>query len=230
MTKEKILIFDAGPLINFSMNGFLYLLEELKKSFNGKFLITKQVKYETLDRPVKIQRFELGALRISQLLKTKVLEMPESLNISESEINARTAELKNTANHILENKGKGIEIVSDAEMSCLALSSILSERGIENIIAIDERTTRLLTENPKDLEMTIAKKTQFPVKLSNKSFNDLKKFENFRFIRSPEIIYVAYKKGLLHIEDPKALEASLYATKFKGSSVSWDEIKALKKM
>ena len=77
----KTLIFDSGPLINLSMNGFLYILEELKKSFNGKFLITEQVKYETLDRPLKIQIFELGALRIQDLLQKKVLELPSSLNI-----------------------------------------------------------------------------------------------------------------------------------------------------
>jgi hypothetical protein len=230
MSKEKVLIFDAGPLINLSMNGLLYILEELKKEFPGKFLITKQVKYETLDRPLKIQRFELGALRISKLLKDKVLETPESLGISDSEISKKTSELKNDANHLLQANGKMIEIVSDGEISCLALSAILNKKGIETMIAIDERTTRLLSENPKDLEKTIARKTRFPVKLSNSSITSLKKFKDFRFIRSPELVYVAHKKDLLNLKDPRALEASLYATKFKGSSVSWDEIHALRKM
>ena len=226
----KTLIFDSGPLINLSMNGFLYILEELKKSFNGKFLITEQVKYETLDRPLKIQIFELGALRIQDLLQKKVLELPSSLNISNSEISKKTAELKNIANNLLENNGNGIEIVSDAEISCLALSYILKEKNIESLIAIDERTTRLLSENPKELEETISKKTHFSVKLSKKNLFHLSKFSDFKFIRSPELIYVAHKKGLLHLKDPKALEASLYATKFKGSSISWEEIKILKKL
>lgn len=223
----KVLIFDSGPLINLSINGLLYLLEDLKKSFDGKFILTTQVKYETLDRPLKIQRFELGAIRIQDLIEKKVLELPSSLNIEESEIKSRTSELMDIANNLLQRDGKKIEIVSQGEISCLALSSILSDKGIENIIAIDERTTRLLSEAPKELERIISKKMHFSVKLSTKDFSQFKKF---RFIRSPEIVYVAYKKNILHIKNPKVLEAAIYATKFKGSSISWDEIKILKKL
>ena len=42
----KHLIFDSGPLINFSMNGALHVLERLNKEFKGDFLITKEVKEE----------------------------------------------------------------------------------------------------------------------------------------------------------------------------------------
>ena len=55
-------------------------------------------------------------------------------------------------------------------------------------------------------------------------------FSKFRFIRSTELVYVAYKKGILKVNGAKALEAALYATKFKGAAVSWDEINILKKL
>lgn len=226
----KVLIFDAGPLINFSMNGLLYIIESLKKNFNGKFIITEAVKYEVVDRPVKIQRFELEALRVQSLLDKKVIELPSSLNISKQELDKKTYDLMKNANSLLQNKGKKIEIVSKGEMSSLALSSILSERGIENIIALDERTTRLLSESPKELEDLISKKTHKHIKLSSSDKNQFSDFKDFKFIRSTELAYVAYKKGLLNIKSDKALEAVLYATKFKGSSISWDEIKALKKL
>jgi len=74
----KAFVLDSGILINFSMNGLLYVLEELKKNFDGKFLITKQVKYETVDRPIGILKFELGALRIKDLIDKKILEFPEA--------------------------------------------------------------------------------------------------------------------------------------------------------
>jgi predicted DNA-binding protein (UPF0251 family) len=143
----RALIFDSGALINFSMNGLLYVLEELKKKFDGKFLITRAVKYEILDRPIKVQRFELEALRIRDLLNRGVLEMSSTLGISEETINQKTREFMNKANHCIETRGKWINIVSEAEMSCLALSSELTSKGVENLIAIDERTTRSLTEN-----------------------------------------------------------------------------------
>ena len=127
---QRVLIFDSGTLINLSMNGLLYILEELKKITNIKFLITSQVKSETVDRPSNVPRFELGALRIKEMINSEILQMPLSFNISNESINLTTTELKEIANHMVEARGKWIEIVSDAEMSCLALSKKLSEKGV----------------------------------------------------------------------------------------------------
>lgn len=223
----KILIFDSGPLINLSMNGLLYILEELKKNFDGKFIITESVKQEVLDRPMGIMRFEFGALQIENLIKNKVLEMPSSIGISEEKIKQKTREIINIANHLLQIRGQWLDLVSEAEISCLALSSELKEKNIENIIAIDERTTRLLCENPQNLEKTISERMHEKVKMTAKN---LEIFQQFRFIRSSEIAYVAYKKGIVKISGKKVLEAILYATKFKGAAISFEEIDELKKL
>lgn len=221
----KTLIFDSGTLINLSMNGLLYLLEELKKtSPNVKFVITEQVKYETLDRPIKVQRFELGALRIKQLLENKVLELPD---IPAKEIDKKTKEFMNIANNLVQLNNHPIEIISDAEASCLALSYILTQKGIENIISIDERTTRIIAENPKKVEEVISRKVHKQVRLVT---TNLPEFKNFKFIRSSELVYVAYKKGITKIKDKRALEAMIFATKFKGAAISWDEVHQLKKL
>ena len=71
------------------------------------------------------------------------------------------------------------------------------------------------------------KKLHENIKLSDQDFSI---FKEFKFIRSTELVYVAHKKGLLEIKGPKALEAVLFATKFKGSSVSYDELDELKKL
>lgn len=223
----KVAIFDSGALINLSMNGFLYILEKLKKDFDGKFLITDDVKYETIDRPIKIERFELGALRVKKLLDSGVLEMPSSMGIDHNLVRKRTEDFMNEANHFLQKSNKWIKIVSEGEMSCLALSEELTKKGVDNLIVIDERTTRTLSEKPENLGQIMSNKLHQKVYLATNNFST---FSKFRFIRSPELVYVAYKKGILEISGPKALEASLYATKFKGSAISFDEIKVLKKM
>jgi hypothetical protein len=41
---------------------------------------------------------------------------------------------------------------------------------------------------------------------------------------------VAYKKGLIRLQGKKVLEAVLYATKFKGTAISFEEIETLKKL
>jgi len=223
----KALIFDSGTLINLSMNGLLYILEGLKRDFDGKFLITQKVKYETIDRPVGIQRFELGALGIKDLIDTGVIEMSTSMDVDESELNNETKILMDSANHFMQIKGKWVHLVEEAEMSCLALSKELSKRGINCMIAVDERTTRMLSENPENLLRIMSEKLHQKIQ-SNPEGNE--SFSQYKFIRSTEIAYVAYKKGLIKLKGNRVLEAVLYATKFKGSSVSLEEIDILKKL
>lgn len=223
----KVLVLDSGTLINLSMNGLLYILEGLKKQFNGKLLITKQVKYETVDRPIGIEKFELGAVRIQNLIDSGVLEFSDSIDIPEQLINEETAELMDIANHYFQSKGQWIKIVSEGEMSCLALSAELTKRGIDNFIAIDERTTRILAEKPHNLERILSEKLHQRIELVAKDFNI---FSQYKFIRSTELVFVAYKKGIINLKGKKVLEALLYATKFHGAAVSFEEINELKRL
>lgn len=223
----KVLIFDSGPLINLSMNGLLYILEDLKKNFDGKFIITKQVKYEIIDRPIGIPRFELGAMEIEDLIEKGVLELPDSLGLDEELINRETKRLMGIANSFISVKSQFVNIVSDAEISCLAVSAQLTKKNIKNLIAIDERTTRLLSEKPDNLERTMSERLHQRVELNPKN---IREFSEFQFIRSSELVYVAYKKNILRVEGKKALEAVLYATKYKGSSITFEEIDSLKKL
>lgn len=223
----KALIFDAGPLINLSMNGLLYILEDLKKNFNGKFLITRAVKNEVIDRPLNVQKFELGAMEVQNLLNKGVLEMSSVTGINDSELDKETQEIMDMANHFIEINGQWIKLVSAGEISCLALSNELKRAGWETMIAVDERTTRLLGEDPKSLEQLMSQKLHARAQIVAK---DLRVFNQFRFIRSSELVYVAYKKGLIRLQGKKVLEAVLYATKFKGTAISFEEIETLKKI
>ena len=223
----KVLIFDAGPIINFSINGMLDVLESLKQNFNGKFIITEAVKKEVVDNPINVPRFELGALRVQALINKGVFEMPSSLGINNETIKKESLRLMNIANHYIFSSNTWVNIMSEGETSCLALSTELNKRSIENIIAIDERTTRILSEKPQNLKKIIEDKIHASVKAQ---LSNLHEFEKFKFVRSTELVYVAYKKGLLDLQGKKALEAALYATKFKGSSITFEEIEELKKL
>lgn len=223
----KALIFDSGTLINLSLNGLLYILESMKKNFDGKFLITEAVKYEVIDRPMGIEKFELGALRVEALLDSGIIELPEAMGISSSLIKEKTKDFMSSANSALEYKGQGVKIVSEGEMSCLALSAELEKKGISTIISIDERTTRILCEEPRNLENIMSAKLHQRLQTR---MSKLQLFSKFKFIRTSELVYVAYKKGLINIPGKKALEALLYATKFKGASISFEEIDQLKKL
>jgi len=223
----NILIFDASTLITLAMNGLLRDLRELKKMFNGKFIITQEVKREVIDRPIKIKRFELEALRVKQLLDEKVLEMPSSLKISDNLIIQKTDEMLKIANNLFQSKGKQIKLISAGETSCLALSRLLEKRKIDSVIAIDERTTRMLSEMPENLESLLRKKLHTNVVFNQGNFDI---FRGFKFIRSSELVYIIYKKGISKLKNGLVLDALLYAVKFKGCAISEEEIEAIKRI
>ena len=220
-----IIIFDASTLISLSMNGLLGELKKLKGIFKGKFLITHEVKYEVIDRPLNVKRFELEALRVKKLLNEGILELPESLEINKNEISERTKKILDIANTMFVGDRRDIKIIHSGEASCLALSRILLDKKIPHVIAVDERTTRMLGEKPEKLKELLEKKMSTRVKLVKSNF---KYFRGFRFIRSTELLYVAWKKGLIDLKDGgKVLDALLWAVKFKGCSVSSDEIREI---
>lgn len=226
MTKE-IIIFDASTLITLAMNGMFEEIRGLKKIFNGKFIITKEVKKEIIDKPITINRFKLEALKLKQLLDEKTLEMPLVLGISDEEISKKTMEILDMANNTFQGNNKNIHLIDLGESSCLALSKILNKKAIKNVIAMDERTTRMLGENPESLKKFLQKKLHTRINLKKEN---LEFFREFKVIRSSELVYIAYKKGLIKLKNGFVLDALLYAVKFKGCAISDEEIRQIKKL
>lgn len=225
---DGVIIFDASTLISFSMNGLLNEIVKLKKIFQGKFLITEDVKFEVIDRPLEVKRFELEALRLKKLFDEKVLELPDSLGIKNSEIIEKKEKMIEIANSMFVGKMGNIPLIHSGEASCLALSRILLDKKIPKVIAIDERTTRMLSEKPENLKQLLERKMHTKIKLQKQDF---KYFRGFRFIRSTELIYVLWKKGMTELKDgKKVLDALLYALKFKGCSISDEEINEIKNL
>jgi len=218
----KYLIFDSGPLINFSMNGSLPLFKKIKETFGGEFLITPAVKEESIDYPETVIRFELEALRLESLFNEKIIQFPELSKSQEKELKRLTMEMMNLANSTYSAKGKNLQLIGKGEAATLALSILLKEQ--QNVIVIDERTTRMLCENPENLRKLLEKKLHTKVKAKKENYSF---FQKFKIIRSTELIYIAYKKGLFELKNPKTLEAMLYAFKFKGTSISENEIKEI---
>jgi len=190
----KYIVFDSGPLINLSMNNLLHILKRLKKEFPGKFLITQEVKEETMDYPETIKTFELGALQLQALFKQKVIELPVLTKEQEKELKKIRDYIMTIANSTFSAKGKNIHLIDKGEAASLALSMVLSnQKSNSNVVAVDERTTRMLCENPGNLKKLLQKKLKTPIKAKEKQYRYFKKF---KIIRSTELIYIASKKKL----------------------------------
>ncbi len=225
----KILIFDSGTLITLSMNCMLGILHKLKEDFDGKFVIPEEVKEEIVDRPMNIPKYKLGAMRLKVLIDRGVLEFPDSLGVDKARIKKRSKEILNSANAFLYADGKSVHLIDDGEAAVIALSNLLDEKGIENVVAMDERTTRVLCEKPENLKKLLENKLHTKVIIKKKNY-ETKFFGNVRFIRSPELIYVAFKKDFIEDKSKDMLDAMLYGAKYKGAAISSSEIKAIERM
>lgn len=220
----KYLIFDAGPLISLTMNGLLPMLVKLKKSFDGEFIITPAVRKEVIDRPLNIKKYKLEAVFVRDLIEDGILKLSNGV-VSDNEVSYRTKELINEMNSILTSQrtDEKIKIIQEGEASCLAFADLC--KG-DSLIVSDERTVRLLTESPQNLKELMERKLH--IGLNMKKMDSLKKY---KFIRSTELAYIAYKKKLLDIEHSNEnLDAILYGLKLKGTAILSEEIEEMKNL
>ena len=219
----KSLIFDAGPIISLATNNLLWILEPLKRKFNGKFYITESVRKELVDRPLETKKFKFEAIQVERLIENGILEIADNNFIRE-----RTPNLLSTANEIFKAYNNYIKIVHFAEMSVIAAAIDLNA----DAIAIDEKTTRFLIENPKMIVEILKKTLHTPIAINEsnlKQFNLMVK--DIKAIRSIELVTVAYEQGMLDnfitkIPDARKnlLESVLWGVKLNGCAVSKEEI------
>ena len=194
----KYLIFDAGPLINFSMNGLLPMLEKLKKEFKGQFIITKEVKREIIDVPLGIKKYELEALRLQDAFNKKIIQHADLTEKEIDELRLIRDRLMQVANNTFKTKKGYLHLIDKGESAALALSILMKKKFKENIpLVVDERTTRMLVENPDNLKKYFERKFNAQINVNKKNYQE---FAEFKIIRSTELAYVIWKKNLLEIK------------------------------
>ncbi len=218
------LIFDSGPLINFASNGILPLLRKLKKEYNGDFLITKEVKREIIDYPETTKKYHLEAIQIKELFEEKIIKHADITEEQVDELRIKREEIMHIANTTFFANNKPIHLLDKGECATLALAYILKNPCC---IVVDERTTRMLCEAPENLRKLLQKKLHTKINSDKKNYEY---FKEFGIIRSTELVYIAHKKNLIELKDPKAYEAMLYALKFKGCAISENEINEIKRL
>ena len=222
----KSLIFDAGPIISLTTNNLLWLLEPLKKEFNGNFYLTTAVKRELVNRPLETKKFKFEAIQIERLIENGILEI-----IDNNFVRQETPSLLNMSNEIFKAYDNYIKIVHFAEISVIAAAINLNA----DAVVIDEKTTRNLIENPRRIVEILRKTLHTPIIINE---NNLKEFRDtvkgIKTIRSIELVTVAYEHGILDgyitkIPDAKKhlLESVLWGVKLNGCAVSKDEIEQI---
>ncbi len=230
----KSIVFDTSTLISLATNNLLWTLGPLKNNFSGELYIAGGVKEELIDRPLESVRFKLEAMQVLSILGKGIIKINSS-----NEIVSKSNYLISLANNSFKAKNNWINIVHKGEMQALALAISLKAEAY----AVDERTTRILVENPKKLASLLHSKLHTNVYINNNNLERFKKeVSGVNIIRSAELMVAAYNLGILdEYLDPAEkkivninlnkylLEGLLWALKLKGCAISIEEIKQIMK-
>jgi hypothetical protein len=223
----KSIVFDTGTIISLVTNNILWILPHLKKQMRGKFLLSESVKQEIIDNPLKSKKFKLEALIVQDYLREGTFTLAKNKFSKE-----KTDEMLNLANSCFSARGHNVKVVDRAEIETLIV--VLQNKA--DAMVMDERTLRLLVENPGKLEHVLSSRLRTKVEMNKnnaKRFQELTK--DIKIIRSAELAYIAYKMKLLdkYITAKKVLdttlrkellEGTLWALKLNGCSISQEEI------
>ncbi len=211
-------IFDASTLISISQSCLINVLGRLNEKINAEFIIPEAVFSEAVERPISIKRFELNAIRIKKGIEEGWF------SIKAVKDQRLMGEIDALANSCFSIRGRPIRLLQLGEVEALALIKELNA----DALVIDERTTRMLIENPGQLEKILEARRRKNVRVEERQAKDFgKMFEGIAIVRSIELVALAYEFGLLEQELPKgqqSLEAALFALKYSGCAVSAREI------
>lgn len=218
----KKIVVDSSSLITMSDSCIIKMMQYLSEIENIRFVIPESVYYESVERPLQIKRFELNAIRIRTAVQSGYMEIAKTtpaVKKSMQELNTVTA-------NIMSADGKKIHLINLGEAETLALMKEIDSR----ILLIDERTTRMLIEEPENVMAFLERKHKSKITLDKGEMSKFRKlFDEIHVIRSVELIALAYEDGAFEkeiIKTKQSLEAALFAAKYGGCAVSAKEIKS----
>ena len=216
---EKIpILCDSSSLIALTDSCFLDIVYNLHKSGNASFLIPDSVRRECIDRPLTIKQYSMAAVRLLDAVNDGVLEeIKMNLDIDIDQV-------LEISNNIFYARGKSMHLVDRGEAGLIAAANKLDIKSI----LMDERTTRMLIEEPDALKSHLANELNVHIAVNEANMAKFQEMtKGINVFRSSELILIAYEKGWFNrfqgIEID-ALRAALYRVKFAGCSVSFDEI------
>jgi predicted nucleic acid-binding protein len=214
-----MIVVDSSSIISLAVNCMCPIMESLDVGF----LITPKVYEEIISKPSTNKRFALESMRIKRLVSSGAI----GVKAPTTDLHEKILE---AANRIYSIRGSELKIIHNAEAEALSLADEVGARAL----MIDERTMRLLIEDPVGLKDLLAYRNRAQVRVNEiwlKRFKDV--VPKIPIIRSAEIVAIAYERGLLtrmhDVEDKSVLDAALAALKFSGCAISWEEIEEYQK-
>lgn len=205
------IVADAGPLISLSNTCLLWILERLPFDF----ILPPWVVNEVARFPRETKHYKLSALRINEYIRVGILR--------ETELGERGEEIAKRVQHLANNvytiHRRPLRIIQRGEAEAIALATLT-----DHAMLVDERTIRLLLEDPFELKNVLQIRTNGRVQIDKDKAEELQEIVgDVLMLRSVDLMAYAYEERLLG-KGKEYLEAALYALKYAGCAVSEREI------
>jgi len=217
---SSCIVCDSSSLISITDASLFGALVVVSRNLQGNLIIPEGVKYESIDRPINNPQYAFSAVRLKRALLDGIFQV---FNPNPN----TTQKVLSLTNNIFIANGRPLTLVhkGEAELVALAIDNNLST------ILIDERTTRMFIEDPFSMKSHMEKEWNTKITVNQKTLQEFQMLtRNIHALRSSEILALAhdlnYFSKFRELRE-KAFESALYALKFNGCAISFDEIKEL---
>ena len=214
----QAIVCDASSLISLTDSCFVHVVYFLRKKCSGRFIIPPSVERECVEQPMHMRNYALHAIRLKRAIAEGMIDV-----VGANEGNG-AEELRFAANNLFHSSGTPIRLLHHGEADVLSLAL---EAGVDNLL-MDERTARMLVEDPESLRQHLERELGRPVSVNDGNMAQFSRAtRRLRFFRSSELILLAYEKGYFSDYgdlERDAVEASLYKLKYAGCAIGFGEI------
>ncbi|HII39052.1 TPA: hypothetical protein HA318_03565 [Candidatus Micrarchaeota archaeon] len=214
------LVLDSSSLISLSETCNIDCLYFFQHHSRALFIVPPSVYQEIIANPLKISCFEFSAVRLR-----KVVEDGVAIEATAFELKKRTREVMAAVNNCVRVNDKPLALLHEGEAQCLAAYWVFDVIAL----AIDEKTTRLLVENPQKLVQILKEERVGELEVDEKALARFKEVTfGVKIIRSVELIAVAAEKGFFRQYkqfENQAFHAALLAMRRAGCSLTDKELK-----
>ncbi|MCW1301115.1 MAG: hypothetical protein QW507_00660 [Candidatus Nanoarchaeia archaeon] len=222
----RTIVLDSSSIISLSTTCLLWILKKLKEIAHVRFVIPRKVKEEVVDISLTNPNYQLDGIRILNYIGEGIIEV-----VDDARIQGFASRFLDLANNLFVARGRSLKLIHYGEAEVVALSKIV---GTKNL-CVDEKTMRILLEDPIALKRLMERKLHTPIEIRNERLEELKKnYGDFLIFRSAELLMISYRRGVFTdflagcgVDGwirKRFLRGALTSLKLNGCSISRDEI------